>query len=420
MAVVTRGHTYAVNGQVTNTNLHTLVDGATVTDINRADAKSDTGFITIQTTSPTTPKTGEGWFDTTLGIARIYDGTNFVILGKAEVLTNKSGAQRVAGDVVIISTAADRSFTTTTTAQDPLVCGVVLGTVANDAKGVVLMPGSYAPTIKVTGATTAGQFLATGTTAAKATASATPTRGTFAIAMSADAGGVVSGILLSGTGALSGSADVQAALDNAVTPSSSVPFLTKQGNFGPQVGVFTASGNFTATKTGMHKVTVIGGGGTGATGTAGGVGGGGGGAGATALYWASLVKDTVYVVTVGAAGGNSVFAGPATVTAAAGSNAPAGTGAGGAGGAGTNGTVNVTGGEGDTTGYDAGSDREAGGSGGASSLGGGGAGGKATNTSTANNGVAGSAYGSGGGGGNNGGGTGGAGKAGIVIVEYVG
>ena len=45
MALVTRGKTYGVNETVTNTNLHQLVDAATVTAIVSAD-------FTLTTTNP--------------------------------------------------------------------------------------------------------------------------------------------------------------------------------------------------------------------------------------------------------------------------------------------------------------------------------------------------------------------------------
>lgn len=428
MAVVTRGYTYAVNGQLTNTNLHTLVDGATVTNIVRGDANSDTSFITIQTTAPTSPKTGEFWYDTTSAIARVYDGTNWVILGKGELLTNKSGGQLTAGTVCVVYTGGtDRAFTTTTTAKDTLVIGVLLATTANNAAGVVLGPGSYCPQIKVDGTTAAGNYLSTSTTVGKATPSASSVKGVFGIAMSADSGGFCSGILVNVSG-LQGSSSVQDALDNAVTPSSSVPFLTKQGAFGPQASVITSSSNFTATKTGMHKITVVGGGGGGGSSSGGpAAAGGGGGAGETRVAFQSLTKDSVYAATIGAAGaagsagnggagGNSSFAGTATVTANGGSGGAAAKTGGAGGTGGSNGDLVLTGGDGESG--EASTSAGNGGMGGASFLGGGGRGGL---TDAA--GLDGKAYGSGGGGsGSSSGATiaAGAGKAGVVIVEYVG
>ena len=98
-------------------------------------------------------------------------------------LTNRSGAQRVAGDVVIIDTSNDDSFTTTTTEGNVLVLGVVLETTENLATGRVAT-GGYVGSVKVTGATTRGQFLKTSTTVLKATPVSTLTSLCFAVAVS--------------------------------------------------------------------------------------------------------------------------------------------------------------------------------------------------------------------------------------------
>ena len=104
-------------------------------------------------------------------------------------LTNRSGAQRVAGDVVIIDTSNDDSFTTTTTVGNVLVLGVVLETIANLATGRVAT-GGYVASVKVTGATVRGQYLLTSTTAVKADPTSTLTTGCFAVALSNSASSV--------------------------------------------------------------------------------------------------------------------------------------------------------------------------------------------------------------------------------------
>jgi hypothetical protein len=68
-------------------------------------------------------------------------------------LKNTSGGQLVAGDVVILkAVAAGNEFTTTTTAGDDKVYGVVAETIANDASGYVQVKGK-ATTLKVSGET---------------------------------------------------------------------------------------------------------------------------------------------------------------------------------------------------------------------------------------------------------------------------
>lgn len=114
--------------------------------------------------------------------------------------TNKSGAERVLGDVVIVDTSADDSFTTTTTEGHTSVLGVVGETIANNASGKVVT-GGYINTITVDAATSRGSFLRTATTEGKATPETSFTAGCFAIAMSTSAGpGSVSAIIFGSLG----------------------------------------------------------------------------------------------------------------------------------------------------------------------------------------------------------------------------
>ena len=116
-------------------------------------------------------------------------------------LTNRSGSSREAGDVVIIDTNNDNSFTTTTSEGSVLVLGVVLETIANLATGLVAT-GGYVGSVKVTGATVRGDYLKTSTTVLKAVPS-TFKQGVFAIALSNDAS-VVSAYIFGLFGAASG------------------------------------------------------------------------------------------------------------------------------------------------------------------------------------------------------------------------
>mgnify|MGYP001619842240 CR=1 FL=1 len=101
-------------------------------------------------------------------------------------LTNRSGAQREAGDVVIIDTSNDDSFTTTTTEGNVLVLGVVLETTENLATGRVAT-GGYVGSVKVTGATVRGDYLKTSTTVLKAVPTSSWIAGVFAVALSNNA-----------------------------------------------------------------------------------------------------------------------------------------------------------------------------------------------------------------------------------------
>lgn len=104
--------------------------------------------------------------------------------------TNKSGAQRVKGDVVIQNTANTGAFTTTTTEAALSPIQVVGETIADNAEGHVQDMGDCAE-VKVNGAVAIGDTLVTHTTAtrAKSSGGASLVAGAFAVALSANASG---------------------------------------------------------------------------------------------------------------------------------------------------------------------------------------------------------------------------------------
>lgn len=110
-------------------------------------------------------------------------------------LTNKSGGGVVDGDVVVIDTSTNSSFTTTATADNPAVAGVAMETIASNAIGQVVIGGTA--TVNVNGTTTRGQRLATSTTVKLAKPSSLVGSGDFAIALTAVVGaGTVTALLL--------------------------------------------------------------------------------------------------------------------------------------------------------------------------------------------------------------------------------
>ncbi len=108
------------------------------------------------------------------------------------LLTNKSGGQRVVGEVVVFDTTNDSAFTTTTYQQDIRVMGVVKETIADNAAGPVYTGAGIVCTINCDAAAVArGQFLVSSTTAGKATAgSYYREAAVFAIALTAKGAGV--------------------------------------------------------------------------------------------------------------------------------------------------------------------------------------------------------------------------------------
>ena len=109
-----------------------------------------------------------------------------IIRGRQVVapLTNKSGGSLAEGIIAIFDTTADDAFTTTTTAKDKKVIGVLAETIADDAEGRVIING-YVPVLTVDAATSRGNYLYSSTSAGKATPSASLVPGVFGIALSA-------------------------------------------------------------------------------------------------------------------------------------------------------------------------------------------------------------------------------------------
>jgi hypothetical protein len=82
--------------------------------------------------------------------------------------TNKSGGAVAKGDVVIIDTANDNAFTTTTSANYTGRVGIVQEAIANNATGRVLISG-HAALVNVNASVTRGHYGATYTVAKQAT-----------------------------------------------------------------------------------------------------------------------------------------------------------------------------------------------------------------------------------------------------------
>ena len=188
--------------------------------------------------------------------------------------------------------------------------------------------------------------------------------------------------------------------------------------------VFTASGAFTPTFTGVYKITLVGAGGGGGSSVVYGCGSGGGGGG-TAIYYTNLIAGTGYWINIGGGGGAGTAGGNTTITIG-GATTTAGGGAGGSygaintwnlggsGGTSSGGTLNLTGSSGaGGQCWQGGSypNLVVGGAGGNSTMGGGGRFGWG-------DGYAGGNYG-GGGGASAYGGTGGAGASGVALIEWV-
>lgn len=93
-------------------------------------------------------------------------------------LTNKSGGAIIAGDVVIVDTSNDSSFTTTTSGRVEVTVGIAQEAIANNASGRVLISG-YAALVNVPASVTRGHYIETHTVAKQATGNSARRSGSF-------------------------------------------------------------------------------------------------------------------------------------------------------------------------------------------------------------------------------------------------
>lgn len=165
MATVTINRTSTLPNTSNKSDFHNLIDTATatVTTLDSTDFISGTSVVMRQSSAPS--DTNVVWVDTntTPYLIRIHDGTEWVGTGGYVVMTNKSGAQRTAGDVVIIDTTNNGAFTVSSTPSDPLAFGVVMETINDGSDGIVAITGSRVTSLKVTGAVSRGDRLCLGT-----------------------------------------------------------------------------------------------------------------------------------------------------------------------------------------------------------------------------------------------------------------
>ncbi len=128
-ATITKGKTFAATEEVTNTKLHTLVDSATIANIDQTNMASSYGVVFRGTTAPS--DTDALWVDTSASppVPKFYDGSSWTSIRGGTISTNyregliltRSGAETLSvglGDVEIngsiVSKAAATSLSLST------------------------------------------------------------------------------------------------------------------------------------------------------------------------------------------------------------------------------------------------------------------------------------------------------------------
>lgn len=122
-------------------------------------------------------------------------------------LTNRSGGTVTFGQIVIVDTANDLSFTTTTTSPAYTIIGTVWdASILDDAVGLIQVHGQIVPTVATSAAVTRGHYIQHGTTAGKvittgvaAGAGVPPPVGSIGVALTGiGAAGNISAFIFSG------------------------------------------------------------------------------------------------------------------------------------------------------------------------------------------------------------------------------
>jgi hypothetical protein len=237
----------------TMTEMRNDVQGQTYTGMDRTNAATDTGVITISTSSPSSPKTGEIWADTSTPSAgastapavrhRTYNGSEWIgapiyyattapstvttgnfwydqtleILrmyrraeddlhgvagwhpvqdGNYQLWKNKSGGTVSANRVVVADTAAslERSFTTSAIHKNPAVVGVLMEEATTDGSFYVVAMATGSAYVDIYCNVTSGDITIGSGIANSGVAGEGRMVGTLGVAPNATAGIQVSGV----------------------------------------------------------------------------------------------------------------------------------------------------------------------------------------------------------------------------------
>lgn len=162
-------------------DFHDLVDNATVTNIDQNDIAANFSIVTISSSAPGSPATGELWFDTSAasnqGVLRHYDGAQWRQVGEGFLGYFGAGSGSIAAgalvkrDTSVASPSDGRLPVTETTAVTDTPLGVALTEMTTSVTtGIVVTHFKITNLKKATGtAVTAGDPIVPSATAGEAT-----------------------------------------------------------------------------------------------------------------------------------------------------------------------------------------------------------------------------------------------------------
>lgn len=168
MATITRTASLAPDQLVANTDIHNLIDTATVTAITRGDLDTTAAIVTVTSSNPSSPKQGELVFRTdpanNQGVLLVYDGHDFRPLVECAYAFNPSASTILAGSIVQIDTDAgnirlsDMALPISITSQaSSIPLGIVLTDIAATSFGFVVTRGKVYNVRKTAPVVTIGQ-----------------------------------------------------------------------------------------------------------------------------------------------------------------------------------------------------------------------------------------------------------------------
>jgi len=170
-ATLQKGKTFTANETVTNTKLHSLVDDATISDIEQSDVKANYGFMVKSSSQPS--DTDALWNDTSANTVKAYISGSWqevsgIVAGNLDVTGNTlmTGTLGVTGittlsNVTISSNLSVSSVTRKGVAEDLTGGGVM--TISSDGRPTAYAFGSP-ETIDAHQVGTTGATLTSGTT----------------------------------------------------------------------------------------------------------------------------------------------------------------------------------------------------------------------------------------------------------------
>lgn len=155
-AKITRGKTFVVGTAYQPSDFHAFLEDSTISGIDATNMASGFSGVTIASTAPSSPNTGDQWYDTTHSLLKVYRNSQWEPLGEGVTLTF-NGTTGSTGDVVMVDDSEDNSVKVAATADLGGIVGVLLDTATNGSMAQILTNGVV--TVKTSGTINRGDVL---------------------------------------------------------------------------------------------------------------------------------------------------------------------------------------------------------------------------------------------------------------------